>query len=265
MAFLRPALLTVTIAGILIFCAIWPPIPQDQAYHQFADHRSCLGIPNCLNVLSNLSFAVAGIIGLVVVLTLRLGPTGLFLDPWERWPYVVFFIGAMVTTLGSGYYHLAPDNWRLVWDRLPMTLVFMGLLTAMIAERVGLSAGRLLLSPLVAGGLGSVLYWYWTELHGAGDLKAYIFVQYGSLGLLLLLILLYPARYSGTGYVFGACAAYVVAKGLEAFDQQIFAVGHMVGGHTLKHGVAAGGIACIAFMLRARRPCEPSQQCGAAD
>ena len=30
-----------------------PPIPQDQAYHQFADHRTLLGIPNFWNVVSN--------------------------------------------------------------------------------------------------------------------------------------------------------------------------------------------------------------------
>jgi len=77
-------------------------------------------------------------------------------------------------------------------------------------------------------------------------------VQFGSLLVVVLLLWLYPARYSGTGYLAAGLAAYAAAKGLEIADRSIFALGHVVSGHTLKHLVAAGGVACLAWMLRAR-------------
>jgi hypothetical protein len=47
------------------------------------------------------------------------------------------------------------------------------------------------------------------------------------------------------------------SKGLEIADRQIFAIGEIVSGHTLKHLAAAGGVACLIGMLRARAPFEP--------
>ena len=65
-------------------------------------------------------------------------------------PYLTLFEGVALTALGSGYYHLAPDNARLVWDRLPMTIGFMGLLAAVLAERVSVPVARRLFVPLLA-------------------------------------------------------------------------------------------------------------------
>ena len=55
---------------VIALCAIvgvslLDPISQDQAYHNFVDLRSWLGIPNTLDVLSNLPFAIVGILGLL--------------------------------------------------------------------------------------------------------------------------------------------------------------------------------------------------------
>ena len=136
-----------------------PAIAQDPAYHVMADRRPLLGIPNALNVLSNIPFAVAGVLGLLAVFSPRPGARP-FSDPWERWPYAALFAGTALTTAGSAYYHLAPDNARLVWDRLPMTVGFMGLLTAVVAERASLTLGRRLFVPLLVFGAGSVAYWY---------------------------------------------------------------------------------------------------------
>ena len=77
----------------------------------------------------------------------------------------------LLTAACSSYYHLAPDNARLVWDRLPMTVGFMGLFAAMLTERVNPRLGRALLVPLIFAGVGSVVYWFWTELRGVGDLS----------------------------------------------------------------------------------------------
>lgn len=228
-------------------------LPQDPAYHLFADRRPWLGIPNGLNVLSSLAFAVVGLLGLAVTFARKPGARP-FSDSWQRWPYAAFFAGTALTAAGSAYYHLDPDNARLAWDRLPMTLGFMGLLTAVLAERAGVSIARRLFVPLLALGAGSILYWYWSELQGSGDLRFYGLVQFGSLLVILLLISLYPARYSGTGYLIAALAVYAAAKGFELADQRVFALGEVVSGHTLKHLVAAGAVACIAAMIRVRTP-----------
>src|SRR6478735_5426602 len=49
-----------SLAGLLLL----PSIPQDQHYHQFADQRALLGIPNFWNVVSNIPFIAIGAIGL---------------------------------------------------------------------------------------------------------------------------------------------------------------------------------------------------------
>jgi hypothetical protein len=205
-----------------------------------------------LNVLSNLPFAVVGVLGLAAIFGSNVDRRVPFHDSWERWPYAALFTGVALTTVGSSYYHLAPDNPRLVWDRLPMTLGFMGLLTAVLAERVSLPAARWLFAPLLAIGAASVGYWYWSEVQGVGDLRPYLLVQFGSLLVVVLLLVFYPARYSGGGYLIAGLAAYAAAKGLELADGPIFSLGRIVSGHTLKHLVAAGAVACLVGMLRAR-------------
>jgi hypothetical protein len=252
----RHAVLLLAVGGAVIAAAASPPIPQDLAYHRMADERPLLGIPNCLNVLSNVPFAIVGLLGLGVARR-RTGDTAAFADPWERWPYMALFGGTALTAAGSAYYHLAPDNARLVWDRLPMAVGFMGLLTAVVAERVSLRAARRFFIPLLVFGAASVLYWYWSELRNAGDLRPYALVQFGSLLVIVLTLVLYPPRYTGTGYLFAGLAAYALAKAFEFADRAVFEAGQIVSGHTLKHLLAAGGLACIVAMLSARGPSRP--------
>jgi hypothetical protein len=247
----RHAILAIALAGAVLLVMSRPPIPQALDYHVMADERPLLGIPNSLNVLSNVPFAIVGLLGLAAVFGWRGRPSP-FADRWERWPYATLFAGVALTALGSSYYHLSPDNARLVWDRLPMAVGFMGLLTALLAERVNLTAGKWLFLPLLAAGAASVGYWYWSELRSTGDLRPYVLVQFGSLLVVVLILSLYPARYRGTAYLVAGLAAYAAAKGLEVADRSIFALGHVVSGHTLKHLAAAGGVLCLAEMLRAR-------------
>jgi hypothetical protein len=219
-----------------------------------------LAIPNCLNVLSNIPFVVVGWLGLSASLFhkgLRKGP---FIDPWERWPYVALFAGVALTTFGSGYYHLAPSNARLVWDRLPMSVGFMGLLTALVGERVSLSLSRVVFGPLLTAGAASVALWCWSELRNAGDLRFYLLVQFGSLLVVVLLLVLYPARYPGTRYIVVSLVAYAAAKGFELADREVFALGEVVSGHTMKHLAAAGGVACLVRMLKTRIVSEGTRQ-----
>jgi hypothetical protein len=240
------------IVGVVAFSL--PRIPQPHSYHEFADQRGWLGIPNFGDVASNAAFAVVGVWGLMFLLRLRPEEIPLrFVDERERWFYLIIFVGMLLTAFGSSYYHLQPDNARLVWDRLPMTIVFMSLVAALIAERIDLRAGLWLLPVLLLVGAGSVVQWYVSELNGVGDLRFYATVQAYSV-MFLLLALLLPPRYT-----YGWCLAvvagfYAVAKALETFDRQIFAMlGHVVSGHTLKHLAAAYAGYWILVMPQRRR------------
>jgi hypothetical protein len=241
----RHAALAVAVLAVAIGVFTRPPILQDPAYHAFADQRVWLGVPNGGDVLSNVPFAIVGLAGLVVTFRRR---------PLEKWPYAALFAGATLTAFGSAYYHWAPDDARLVWDRLPITLGFMGLPAAVVGERVSLILSRWLLIPFMMIGGGSVAYWFW-----AGDLRPYVLVQFGSLLVVVLLLVLYRARYSGSAFFFVGVGAYAAAKVFETADKEIFALGQIVSGHTLKHLAAAGGIACLVAMLRVRRPIAPDR------
>jgi hypothetical protein len=241
--------------GAAVIAFVLPPIPQDPAYHNFADQRGMLGIPHFLNVVSNIPFVLVGVLGLHFLSRRTSTETHeAFMAAWERWPFVVFFIGIAWTGLGSAYYHLAPANETLVWDRLPITVAFMSLFTAITAERIGADAGRWLFIPLLAAGAASVLYWHWGQLGGAGDLRMYGLVQYGSFLAISAMLVLFPARYTRTADLWGAMGLYGLAKAFELFDARVFALGHLVSGHTLKHLAAAAAAYGILRMLRTRRP-----------
>jgi hypothetical protein len=241
-------LLAVGVAGVVKACAM-PRIPQNPAYHQFVDVRTLLGVPNAFNVLSNAAFAVVGLAGLRLLV--RGGAQ--LQDRRERWPWLVFFLGVALTSVGSAWYHLNPSNDSLVWDRLPMAIGFMGLLTALICERIDRRAGLWLLVPLVLLGLGSVLYWYFTELAGAGDLRPYYLVQFYPLVAIPLILVLFPSAYTGTAAYAVALGGYLIAKVVEVEDGPVLQLGGLVSGHTLKHLLAAAGIGALVWMLEHRR------------
>lgn len=244
------ALITIMAGNALAFL---PRIPQSADYHNFADQRAFLGVPNFLNVISNLPFLAVGMWGLIRIFERRDSEMPMFISPAERWPYAILALGVVLTCFGSSYYHWAPDNARLVWDRLPMTLGFMSLLSALIMERIHLRAGLFALVPLLLLGLASVVLWYESELRGAGDLRFYLMVQFYTLALVMLILWLFPARYSRGGDLLVAMGFYVLAKICEEFDHPIFNLGHIVSGHTLKHLAAAFGIYWIFRMLVLRK------------
>ena len=238
----RAALVAIVLAVIVVLAvAAMSPICQPQDYHDFAEARPLLGVPNGGDVLSNLGFAVAGLAGLAACIRRRFT---------ARREYLVLFAGIVLTAAGSAYYHLAPDDARLVWDRLPMTLGFMALLSAIVGERIDHHAGRRLLAPLLALGLASVVYWYAVD-----DLRPYVAVQFGSLLVIVSLLLLAPRRpeASHTHLLWIGLGWYVLAKLCEGLDRPIFAALGVVSGHTLKHLAAAVGIWMIARMIDRRR------------
>lgn len=248
----RAALITFVVSlgvGAIILFSL-PPIPQPLSYHNFADQRSWLGVPNFMDVVSNLPFFVVGVCGLLF--TLRSRSEGAFLSPSQRWSYAIFFTGVGLTFFGSCCYHLHPTNARLVWDRLPMALGFMGLLSATVAERINPRLAEFLLVPLIILGSASVGYWYVTENLGRGDLRAYLLVQFGSLLAIIAMLALFRTPYADTWCIAVALVFYACAKVLETFDRQILIRLHFVSGHTLKHLAAGTGTYFIFFMLERR-------------
>jgi hypothetical protein len=241
------------VAGATAWGLLFPALPQSQAYHHFADARALLSIANAADTLSNLAFLLVGALGLAFLWRERAsGSNEHFASPRELQPYWVFFAGVALTSLGSAWYHLAPDDARLVWDRLPMTIAFMSLVAALVSERISVRAGSRLLWPLVLLGLASVVYWRWSALGGFENLRPYLAVQFGSIAVVLAIAILYRSRYTRGAAIFGLAAAYGVAKVLEVYDREIYALGSWVSGHTLKHLAAAAGVYLLLRALQRR-------------
>lgn len=235
--------------GLALAVALLPPLPQDPAYHRFADGRPLLGIPNGLNVVSNLPLFVIGLLGLLFLGRRR---RQVLADRREVRAYALFFLGALLIACGSAWYHLAPDSERLFWDRLPMAVTFMAFTSAMLAERVSVTCGRRALFPLLATGVGSVVWWRLSEQAGAGDLRPYGFVHFYPAVLIPLLLLLFPARYTRGGEIWGVLFFFALAVACEFLDRPLLAFGGLVSGHTLKHLFAAVAVWWVLRMLATR-------------
>lgn len=236
----RHAALLTVVLGSLVGMLCLDPIAQDPEYHAFADTRSFLGIPNFLDVMSNLPFLFVGFLGVAFCRRANLGAV--------RNAWTVFFVGVGVVSIGSAYYHWSPTNDTLVWDRLPMTIAFMGLFVALLAEQVG-NRLAVLLVPAVLIGLGTVVLWHLTD-----DLRLYFWVQLVPLITIPLVLVLFRGGYSHEWVLLVALLWYVLAKVTEATDCAIFSgTGEVVSGHSIKHVFAAVGSYCVLWMLQKRK------------
>lgn len=244
----RSTLLLLIGVSAVVVAFVIDPIAQDPAYHRFVDQRRFLSIANALNVLSNLPFVIVGVAGLLFIKR-----HGERVAPHAQGAWQVFFFGIFLTAFGSGYYHLAPDNGALIWDRLPMTIGFMSFVAIVIGEYLSVRAAKLALVPLLLVGAASVLFWAYTESLGRGDLRAYAVVQFVPMLLIPLVVLLYRRRSDLSPYIVGMIGFYIGAKVLEYYDGQVFAAVGLLSGHTLKHVFAALAPASILYGLMRRR------------
>ncbi|WP_173236155.1 ceramidase domain-containing protein [Legionella antarctica] len=241
--FVRTIFIALAIIIPLLVYIFIPRIPQWSSYHQFVDVRKTWGIPNFWNVVSNIPFFLVSILGLISVqqqwknnnLTIK-----------EIIVFLILFMGILLISIGSSYYHWSPDNNRLVWDRIPITIVFMSLLALTIMERVNFHLGLWLLIPLIALGIYSVLYWHWTELSGQGDIRLYGLVQFYSIFLILFILLLFPKPYPPLYLYIWMFIFYVLAKLFEYLDP---IMDGLLSGHTLKHLCAAISTYFIVVMV----------------
>src|SRR5882762_10638130 len=93
----RHFLMVAIVAGSLVLMLSQQPFGQDPKYHDFADRRTFFGIPNFLDVTSNLAFLLVGIAGLRICL-------GNCLDG-SRYAWGALFAGVTLVSVGSAYYH----------------------------------------------------------------------------------------------------------------------------------------------------------------
>jgi hypothetical protein len=238
----RLYLLSGIVVAMLVLVMLRPSIPQESGYHLFADARTMFGIPNALNVLSNLPFVVVGLIGIGRLAGEMGGGAERNRMKLAR---LLLFSGIVLTGFGSAWYHLAPSNDTLVWDRLPMTIVFMMFFALLVADRIDPDLGRRLAFPLLVAGVGSVLYWYFGESAGHGDLRPYVLVQFAPMLLAPLIVLLYPNGEIRARDFWMIIVLYLVAKLVEVGDEASFELGELVSGHTLKHLFAAAATAAM--------------------
>ena len=246
-AYWRHLLLALIVIGSLTAMLVQAPFGQDQKYHDFADSRLFFNIPNFGDVASNLVFLFAGLAGLKICFEKGLGRMA---NAW-----FVMFAGITLVGIASAYYHWNPTDQTLVWDRMSLTIGFMGLFVAILGEYVS-EKFRYLLIPAVLAGVGSVLYWNWFD-----DLRFYYWIQMVPLLALPLIMMLYGARFSHQGLLLGGAIWYGLAKLAELGDKIIFAnMGGLISGHTLKHIFAGVGCMSIAIMLRKREEIIRSQK-----
>jgi hypothetical protein len=232
--FLRwlPSLVTI---GAALALALYGPIAQFADYHAFADQRTLFGVPHAFDVLSNVGFAIVALWGMRHVFTGR------------SYGYALFVVSLLLTAAGSAFYHLDPNDIRLVWDRLPIALACAGLLAAVRAESRGGRNDAAATFAIAAAAFGSV---YWWDI--SGDLRPYLLLQ----ALPLVLIPLWQwidhaARERRIAFA-AAIALYVLAKVAELNDQAIFAALGVVSGHTLKHVLATLASAVVVYELNGR-------------
>ncbi|MCB0391894.1 MAG: ceramidase domain-containing protein [Bdellovibrionales bacterium] len=212
----------------------------DMTSFSFVDQRRILGIPNFMDVISNIPFLIVGLMGLIF---LKNHP-----QKEAMWSWRVLFTGVFLVAFGSSFYHLWPAPETLLWDRLPMTIGFMGLLVAFLSEFVDKNMEKWILLPLLILGVVSVVIWYVFD-----DIRLYIWVQFFPLVLLPVILLLYSSPYSHKSYLLGALGFYVLAKISELKDIQIYHItGDILSGHSLKHILAAVSVYYLYLMIKRR-------------
>lgn len=213
----------------------WGAIPQDLAYHNFADQRQIWGIPNFWNVMSNLPFFFVGLWSFKVGMkNFQFRP-----DFTTKWLPIVLSSGIFMACFGSAYYHWHPNNFTLVWDRLPMTLMFMPIFALIIYDFIGAKWGKISFFTFVPLGIFSVFYWMYTEYIGQGDLRFYAFVQFAPMLLGPIIIWLSPKKVPYLKHILWMLAWYVLAKFCEHFDTEVYATLTFWSGHTIKHLLGA--------------------------
>ncbi|OUR92720.1 hypothetical protein A9Q87_06520 [Flavobacteriales bacterium 34_180_T64] len=213
-------------------------INQNEEYHMFSDGYTLFSIPNFWNVISNVPIAVVGFIGLIK----------LKFNFKSQLQYFILFSGIILVAMGSSFYHMNPNSQSLIWDRLPMTVVFMTICSIIISEFIDDNAGRKILIPILIVGLLSVVYWSITN-----DLRPYVFVQFYPLLVIPIVLVCFKSRFNTKVYYWLLLIIYGLAKILEQFDEGVYLELEIISGHSLKHVCSAIGLAFLLIIYQKRK------------
>lgn len=213
-----------TFFPLFYFFAFGEKWEQDPSFHNFADSHDMMGLFNFHNVTSNLPFCIVAYLGIKDYFNDKANYT-------ISW--LAFFVGVFLVGPGSAYYHYNPNNDTLVWDRIPMTIAFMGITSAAFCNLYKIKEEAKVLFPLIALGIGSVILWHFTN-----DLRVYAWVQITPILTMFYIAFAYPTEKLKPKYLVGAILFYVLAKTTEKYDQQIFDMIHY-SGHSIKHLLAS--------------------------
>ncbi|MFI1744198.1 ceramidase domain-containing protein [Thalassobellus sediminis] len=222
----------------LIMISLIPPIAQSHNYHNFSDGNTLFKISNFWNVISNIPFVIIGFLGLYKLKGIKK----------ENLQYASFFTGVILVGFGSGYYHLNPNDVTLVWDRLPMTIVFMSLVSIIISEFISCKKGRYLLFPMLVLGILSIVYWIVFN-----DLRPYVIIQFYPMLAIPIILIFFKSMYNKTFGYWLLLFAYIIAKFFEYFDSEIFTFLGVLSGHSLKHIISVFGIFVLHYMYIKRQ------------
>lgn len=224
------------------------PLPQDPAYHLLADTRTLRGVvPRAGDILTNLAILAAGLFGIALRSRMNVAQEA-------RTAVDVLIAASILTAFGSAYYHLAPENATLIWDRMGIAVVLTSLLVIVMADRVHPRFAREALWPFTGLGVASVALWGVSEAMGREDLLLYLFVRIGAGAAIVFLLILRPPRHTGTVWLVAAMLCEVAMAIFERLDHQVFALtGGFASGHNVKHVLAGIALAFVFWWLRVRK------------
>ncbi|KAG0500525.1 hypothetical protein HPP92_000597 [Vanilla planifolia] len=212
----------------LILMVITPRIPHSPTHHFFADMRNFLGVPNTLNVLTTYPFLLIGVPGLVLCVS---GSCFSISLKGELWGWVLFYSGIAAAAYGSAYYHLKPDDDRIIWDRLPMMVSTISLLSNLVIERVDEWAGISCLASLLMLVFVSAAYERTFD-----DLRLCMIFHFIPYIIIPVLVFLFPPKYTHSTYWFWATGFYLISRFESLADMKVYNVDrYLISGHSLEH------------------------------
>ena len=235
------------LVSLLVFIAVaitYGPIPQPQDYHDFADDREFIGIPNALDVMSNLVIIYPGIVGLAFVHERRKNPQ---VPDDETSIHITLFAGMILTFAGSVWFHLDPNDSTMLWDRLGMSIIIGSCISLIINDLWDRGLAGKIHIPIIVASIISVVWWPVFD-----DLRVYFIVKHHPFILFPILVVFGTKLYDKiSGYYWGL-SMFVLATIFEFEDEAIFQITGFISGHTLKHIAAGIGLWFLMVMIRDR-------------
>ena len=228
----------------IIMALFYGPISQPQEYHDFADDREILGVPNALDVMSNLAIIYPGVVGLAFIHESR-NRTQVSED--EISIQITLFSGMILTFAGSVWFHLDPTDSTMLWDRLGMSVVIGSCISLLIHDMWDRNLAAKIHLPIIIASIVSVLWWPVFD-----DLRVYFIVKHHPFILFPIFLLCGRRIYDKVSGYYWGLSMFLLATIFEFADQQIFEITGIISRHTLKHIAAGIGLWFLMVMIRDR-------------